>query len=74
MLFPLNVSCGKTSEEGVMLHTFLPKVFAVITVLKVELNGVLVVALEEIKYKISHVKKDLGTFWHLWSVVVCALR
>lgn len=69
MLFPLNVSCGKTSEEGVMLHTFLPKVFAVITVLKVELNGVLVVALEEIKYKISHVKKDLmghfGTFGQL---------
>ena len=36
----------KTPEESVMFDTFLPEIFAVIPLVKVELNNVLVVTLQ----------------------------
>lgn len=45
-LLPLLLNAGRTPEERVVLHALLPEVLAVVPVLEVELNRVLVVALE----------------------------
>jgi hypothetical protein len=45
VLFSFPVCGCQTSEEGMMFDALLPKVFAVIAVLKVKLNRVFVVTL-----------------------------
>ena len=54
MFFSFSVGSCQTSEERMMLDTFLPKVFAMISVLKVKLNCVLVVALKIFKTRWEH--------------------
>ena len=45
MFFSLLTHCGRTSEECMIFHSLLPKVFALISIDKIELNRILVISL-----------------------------